>query len=204
MNLFPKLNGTWTEIDLSREALKSNLDLVDPQICQKVLNEFHKKKKVDFSYGGFLEDRTSLWRKHPNSNRTLIHLGIDYWVPAGTTVALPIRGTVFHIMKDPDNKLGWGGRIIFKLDDETYLAFGHLKQNISLKIGQKINVGDMVGEIGEVTENGNWATHLHIQLMKQEFIDIYKTNLDGLMGYLPRKDKNLKYIINPSSLIDKN
>nr|MBP7708665.1 hypothetical protein [Candidatus Pacearchaeota archaeon] len=136
MNIFPKLKGSWAKTNLDEDSRKTGLDFSIPEVCQNWINKLCSEKKVSYIYGGYLEDRTHLWKnKESESANSLIHLGIDYSVPAGTEVAMPEDGEVFHIMNDPTNTIGWGGRIIFKLDNGKYLVYGHLKQNINLKIG---------------------------------------------------------------------
>lgn len=203
MNIFPTLKiGKWIKINLNEESKKTNLDLSNPDNCTNFVNRLNKNKKVDYSYGGYLEDRTYIWRNHPNEkSSSLIHLGVDYSVPAGTEVCLPMKGTVFHIMNDPDNKLGWGGRIIWKLEDGTYLLYGHLKQDIKLKVGQICNKGEVVALIGDTNENGNWWPHLHAQLMTQTFIDNYEDELEEIDGYLSKGNVDINHIINPEELI---
>lgn len=203
MNIFPNLkNGKWINVNLSIESKKANVDLVDPKFCETWIANFLQSKNADYFFGGFLEDRTYLWRNHSNSSgASLIHLGIDYSVPQGTKVSLPLDGKVFHIMKDPKNNLGWGGRVIWKLPNGLYLLYGHLKQDFKLKLEQSCKSGEIVGEIAGSNENGNWWPHLHVQIMNQNFIDNYLSNLNSIDGYLPKGDKNLKNIINPQSIV---
>lgn len=204
MNIFPELKkGKWVEINMNEESRKTNFEMSDAEVCTKWLESLHKEKGADYSYGGFLEDRTHIWRNHPNnSGASLIHLGVDYNVSAGTKVCLPADGKVFHIMKDPTNRRGWGGRIIFELSNGTYLIYGHLKQDFIVGLGQECKKGEVVGIIGESKENGNWFPHLHVQIMNRKFIDTHISNLNRVDGYLPQGHPNLKNVINPDVLIN--
>jgi len=203
MNIFPNLKPeVWIPINLNEESKKTNLDLSNPVVCDNWLNNFHKSMNADYSYGGFLEDRTYIWRNRANEIKgSKIHLGIDYNVPAGSLVAMPQDGIVFHIMKDPRNNIGWGGRIIWKLNNSTYLLYGHLKQDIKLKIGQICKKGEIVAIIGDINDNGYWFPHLHVQIMNQTFIDHYENNLDEIDGYLPKNDAGINNVIDPGSII---
>jgi hypothetical protein len=63
----------------------------------------------------------------------------------------------------------YGGMIVLRHDvkDITfYTLYGHLsKKSIAeVNIGKKISKGACLGGIGKVTENGNWAPHLHFQI----------------------------------------
>jgi len=200
MKFFPTLSGKWINLNLNYESLKSNLDLSHPDICEKWIKQLLEEKNADYIFGGFLEDRTYIWRNHPNEKaESLIHLGIDYSVPAGVEIVLPLDGELIHVMKDPLNKIGWGGRLIFKLIDGNYLLFGHLDQNIKLKIGKNYKKGEIVGIVGKKEVNGNWWPHLHAQLMTQKFIANYLDNLDLIDGYLPVGNENIKNILDPES-----
>lgn len=203
MNIFPKLKtGKWIELNLNEESRKTDLDLSNSAICTKWLNGLHKERGADYSWGGFLEDRTHIWRNHPNEKAdTLIHLGIDYNIPAGTEVSIPLDGEVIHIMKDKGNKLGWGGRIIWKLSSGSYLLYGHLKQDFIVKVGEICKKGKIVGIVGDIKENGNWFPHIHIQIMDESFINKYKEDLNEIDGYLPKEDDKLNHVINPETII---
>jgi len=49
---------------------------------------------------------------------------------------------------------------------EIFALYGHLsKESLELHInGEKKKKGEVVGWLGEESENGNWPTHLHYQL----------------------------------------
>ena len=104
--LFPELIGKRsTLIDLNLEAKKwlasrsteSVNPLLDPTICQNFVVECHQKLGIDFSYGGWLEDRSTLWRgSYLDQKRKYIHLGVDFNVPAGTQVAIERAATVIY------------------------------------------------------------------------------------------------------------
>ncbi len=50
---------------------------------------------------------------------------------------------------------------------EFYTLYGHLTVSSALKhkVGDKVGVGENIGELGSYPENGNWAAHLHFQVM---------------------------------------
>jgi hypothetical protein len=54
-------------------------------------------------------------------------------------------------------------------DVDLYALYGHLSGS-SLKdkvIGQKISTGEVLGWLGEESENGGWPPHVHFQLSLQ-------------------------------------
>src|SRR3989338_11078822 len=128
MNLFPEIKSAkWTKINLNTESLKTNIDTSNSAACNEWVKSLHVARKVDYSYGGFLEDRSNLWKNHYNKEiGAFIHLGVDFNVPAGTKVALAKRARVEHVMIDQDQHGGWGGMVVWKLlDEDKYLLYGH-------------------------------------------------------------------------------
>lgn len=201
-NIFPTIpDGKWSKIDLNEESKSVNVNFNDPSAFQDWLDSVHKRKRVKYSYGGFLEDKSNVWKNnYQKLSRAFIHLGIDYNLPEDNFVCLFDKGTVENVFLDKDLNGGWGGRIIWKMDSGIYAIYGHLKVNIKLKPGQKCEKGDVVGVIGNSRENGGWYPHLHVQIMKSEFIKKY-SDLREIDGYLQRDSKLLKYLIDPNKFI---
>ena len=202
-NIFPELNpGIWAKLNFNEESKSTEQDLTNPKICAEFVDSLHKARGINYSYGGFLEDRSHIWRNHYNKiNSAFVHLGIDYNVPEGTKIAIPIEGKVVHIMKDNDQNGGWGGRILFELPSQIYLIYGHLKKDIKLEVGRVCKAGDIAGIIGSSNENGGWYPHLHVQLTDKLFIETYSQDLESIDGYLPRESPLLKHIICPEKII---
>src|SRR5688572_15643106 len=127
--LFPELKDKkWAEIDLNKISLSTNFNIVDPMEQEKWINKLHTKLGVDYTYGGYLEHRVKMLAGHYHSlmgKDHFWHLGIDYNVPAKTTVHLPFDGELVFSEMDPDYYGGWGGKLIFKIKDQ-YVIFGHL------------------------------------------------------------------------------
>jgi hypothetical protein len=184
--LFPQLDkAVWGELNLNTQALRTCVEteerniLLDPRICQKWLELVHLLNGVDYSFGGYLESRSFLWRGHYHKPDSFIHLGIDYNVPAGTVVRWPYVSEVVDSWHDPDQDGGWGGRIILRyaaMDSanpvssvvhERFTIIGHLEPESMAKKGDIIRPKDsdrhFIGVVGEPNVNGNWFPHLHVQ-----------------------------------------
>ena len=220
MNLFPTLlPENWGYLNLNDEAQKSifqnpNLDFTDPHACASWIEKLHQKKGIKYSYGGFLEERSTLWKEHyQKETGAFVHLGVDYNVPAGTFVALPGDGKVVDIMHDTDQFGGWGGRIMWKLQTSNalslysssssssslYLIYGHLGQPIVPEVGKQYRKGEIVGRIGESFENGGWHPHLHVQVMDEEFVEQH-ADIKSIDGYLPQGHGLLSHIYDPEKV----
>ncbi|WP_092544038.1 peptidoglycan DD-metalloendopeptidase family protein [Zunongwangia mangrovi] len=161
-------------------------------------------KKV--AYGGYNEvrklyQRSQLFNKNVDEflNRN-IHIGLDIWTAEGTDVLAVLDGEI-HSFKDNANFGDYGPTIILKhmIEDEVfYSLYGHLSRNSlkNLQVGQKFKAQEKIAELGAAEENGDYAPHLHFQIIKdlQENKGDYpgvasKKDLDFYLGNCP--DPNL-------------
>ena len=122
--------------------------------------------------------------------RRTVHVGIDLFAEPGTPVHAPFAATV-HSFRDNDAHLDYGPTIVLRHEAREegareaggaadsgaradagevgawYTLYGHLSRDslAGLEPGQQIAAGDEIGRIGPYPENGDWAPHLHFQLM---------------------------------------
>ena len=173
-------------IDLSdQNTSKLNIDLSTEFALQDYLDVYLKDKKAKAAYGGYLEkrslyDRSSYFGDSSHSHKRNIHLGLDIWAPAGTPVYSPFSGKI-HSQKDNLNFGDYGPTIILEHelgDLKVYSLFGHLSRASLTRytIGEKIDSQQPVAHLGTNEVNGNYAPHLHYQLI---------FNLEGLEGDYP-------------------
>lgn len=90
------------------------------------------------------------------------HKGIDIPAPAGTPVLASSTGRVTYAgWENPSNhKQGFG--LYVTIRDENYLYFyGHLS-SINVKIGQDVNIGDVIGGVGSTGHSS--GDHLHFEV----------------------------------------
>ncbi len=176
--LFPTLDKNEThplDLSVSSKWLGQQVDFDDLELFQFKIDRLAKQHPKKILAGGYLEPRTvyttSEYGRIGNSgpeNRT-IHLGIDFWLPAGTAINALFDGEVVTSVNDAGDK-EYGGLIILKHKTETFEFFtlyGHLSLSSIQKIaaGQNIKKGENIGYLGHPEENGNWAPHLHFQVM---------------------------------------
>ena len=99
-----------------------------------------------------------------------IHIGLDFFCKAGTSVCASIDGVV-HSFRNNNAERDYGPTIILEHQVSESLTFytlyGHLSLSSlnSISIGKKIKTGEKLGEVGDYSENGNWTPHLHFQVM---------------------------------------
>lgn len=185
VRLFPDLaSDRWGKIDLNEEIKKLNLPpgnnpALDPAWCAEQMTLLHQMLDIDYSYGGFLEDRSVLWRGHYHeADGAFCHLGTDYNVPTRSLVHLPEKGKLVLAEQDPDQNGGWGGRSIWEIRGH-YVIFAHMYRLHGL-IGQEFDADEPIGEVAPPPFNGHWFPHLHVQVMTK-----YDRNVDGYSAPYP-------------------
>ncbi len=101
-----------------------------------------------------------------------IHLGEDIIAPVGTDVRAIGRGTVVYsaLHAGDEHKGNWGYIVIIRhrhpgRRQTFYSLYGHLGDSFK-RIGDKVELGDPLGFIGEgnTHENGFWEAHLHFAI----------------------------------------
>lgn len=179
------LNNAWALGRIEHERSP----FLEPVVAQKMVDLYHDRRGILWSHGGYLEDRTELWRggylKEP-----VIHGGIDVTLPAGTVVRCMRDGTVVWVDDDKNPDGGWGPYIVVRTKNDAgaieYVLYGHLG-NMFVQVGDEVSRGGVIADIGSPPHNGGWWSHLHLQCIAQEYYewccdnDINKT----LDGYFP-------------------
>ena len=177
-DLFPKLTkDKFYKIDLSvgSEWIGGRNEIENLDIFQFKIEKLQKDQHEKIIAGGYLEPRSiytsDTYEKIGNygtENRT-IHLGLDFWLPPGTEVSAMFDGEVVTAVNDQGHK-EYGGLVILKHrieDIEFYTLYGHntVESVLRNKIGSRVKKGEIIAEIANYPENGNWAPHLHFQIM---------------------------------------
>jgi hypothetical protein len=94
------------------------------------------------------------------------HSGIDLTMPEGTELRSVVEGFVSNVY-DGSGNIGKGVKIIGN-DDREYI-YGHLS-DVDVKVGQKVNFGDMLGESGNT--GNSTGPHLHFGVKEEgEFVN---------------------------------
>jgi murein DD-endopeptidase MepM/ murein hydrolase activator NlpD len=181
-------------IKLDFSAANTELTATDisntENLSQYVGNKL-KQANARYGIGGYNEDRI-LYKRSELFNgeepRT-IHLGIDIWGAAGTTVYTPIGGVV-HSFAFNNNFGDYGATIILQhqLDSIVfYTLYGHLSLNdlSTLKERKYLSRGEVIGHFGEPKENGDWPPHLHFQLIKD--LRLHKGDYPGVCSLSERE-----------------
>ena len=162
-------------IDLSHQkTFELAIDLSTEFGLQNYLVNYLKLNKAKAAFGGYLEkrslyDRSSYFGDSSYSHKRNIHLGLDVWAPEGTPVYSPLPGKI-HSQQDNLNYGDYGPTIILEHQFEKqvfYTLYGHLSRESlhSYKVGEEILKDNPLAVLGSNEVNGNYAPHLHFQLI---------------------------------------
>lgn len=124
---------------------------------------YYNEPRLIYAEPGF---RKGPWKA---SDRRTVHLAVDVFAPAGTTLYAPLSGRV-EVIENRDGHLDYGGVIILHHEtpegDTFYTLYGHLDPECCdrLKPGDPVAQGSAFARLGDHTQNGGWAPHVHFQL----------------------------------------
>ena len=100
-----------------------------------------------------------------------VHIGLDLFAAAGTSVVAPLEGRVFSVA-DNAGPLDYGPTVILEHQagadgPRFYSLYGHLQRESvrDLQEGQPVARGAVVARVGAPHENGGWPPHLHFQIV---------------------------------------
>jgi len=177
--LFPTLNFKDVKaLDMSIAStwLGHSTQFNDNEHLSYRLALLQKENQTSLIANGYLEARpiysTDAYKKEGNDGPEYraIHLGVDFWIPELTPLHSVLDGEVVAVHDNNQDK-DYGPTVILKhtlpSGEYFYSLYGHLsKSSLSiLHVGDLIKANDLIGYIGDSSENGNWAPHLHFQLM---------------------------------------
>lgn len=176
----------YVEIDLSAEnkALEK-IDITSASAFEEYIQGHLQQNQAKVAYGGYMEKR-ALYRRSAyfsgsNSEETReIHCGMDLWCDAGSKICAPLWGKV-HSFKDNQNFGDYGPTIILEHHFQQqifYTLYGHLSLDslTNLQKEQTIKAGEVFARLGSAEVNGDYAPHLHFQIIK---------DLEGRIGDYP-------------------
>lgn len=181
-------------IDLSENNIElGKVDVSSSRAFSNYITEYLNSFGKKVAFGGYAEVR-KLYRRSSlftasedeDSNRN-IHLGLDFWADAHTDVLAVLDGKI-HSFNDNSNFGDYGPTIIIEhsfQEKKFYSLYGHLSRASleNLKSEMPIKKGEKIGELGTAEENGDYAPHLHFQIIE---------DLDEKIGDFPgvtsRKD----------------
>jgi murein DD-endopeptidase MepM/ murein hydrolase activator NlpD len=165
----PLTSSNSVSLDFSAKNIELNASIFGslPAFCDYVESKLADK----IGYGGYLEHRI-VYEAHENfatdgADFRNIHLGMDFWTTARTSVFAPMDGEV-HSFQINEGSGNYGPTIIlYHPAEKIYSLYGHLANDDlkHLKVGDVIAAGQLLCHLGNPSENGGWPPHLHFQLI---------------------------------------
>ena len=165
----------YVPLDLSIfNADLSQLDLGNAIAFEKYIENYLAANQAHIAFGGYNEERNLYKRSAVFNDNEIeernIHIGLDLWIKAGTSVLAALDGTV-HSFNYNVGLGDYGPTIILKhqLENQTfYTLYGHLSmESISeIEIGTTFKKGQNLATLGTSAINGDYSTHLHFQIIK--------------------------------------
>ncbi len=167
--------GDYVALNLS----KSNVDLLsfncdNVQEFENYIESYLQKNNAKVAFGGYNEvrslyKRSSIFKLETQLERN-IHIGLDLWIKAETQVLAAIDGRI-HSFKNNLGLGNYGPTIILEHEIENlvfYTLYGHLSEKsiLTLKIGNEFKKGMPIATLGNDLVNGNYAPHLHFQIIE--------------------------------------
>lgn len=143
----------------------------------------------NYSIGRYNEDREGMYDTELFSGTRFIHMGIDIGAPVNSEVFSCMEGVIYSATALP--KAGdYGHAIITKHEvggKPLWILYGHLSSDslCLVRVGQRVSSGEVIGWLGNKSENGGWNPHLHIQLSLTEPIG---GDMPGAVSTTQRKE----------------
>jgi murein DD-endopeptidase MepM/ murein hydrolase activator NlpD len=162
------------DLSIKNETLRErNID--NAADFEKYIENYLTENNAKVAYGGYNEIRNLYKRSEIfNDSKTEernIHIGLDLWIKAGTPVLAAVDGFI-HSFNYNTGVGDYGPTIILehKIEEHTfYTLYGHLSlESIShIEIGDIYEKGQQIATLGDATVNGDYAPHLHFQIIKK-------------------------------------
>ncbi len=100
------------------------------------------------------------WRIHPIYKTQKLHTGMDFTAPVGTEIYATGNGIIEKIEFDGR---GYGNNILINHGYGYETLYGHMSK-MSVRPGQKISRGDLIGYVGN--SGSSTGPHLHYEVRK--------------------------------------
>jgi len=102
-------------------------------------------------------------REDPGGGGSTNHLGVDF-SGAGVTnepILAAAHGTVTFVGLDDGSGTGFGNNVIITHDAGETTRYGHMIANPPVTVGQVVNAGDIIGNVGST--GASTGAHLHFE-----------------------------------------
>jgi len=164
----------YTAIDLSvNNSDLEKTDITNAADFETYIKNYLSKNKTKVAFGGYQEIRNLYQRsavfKNDITNERNIHIGLDLWIKAGTKVLAALDGKL-HSFQNNTALGDYGPTLILEHTIDGFIfhtLYGHLSLDSlkGKKIGEEIKKGIQIATLGLPPINGDYAPHLHFQII---------------------------------------
>ena len=166
--------SNYIKIDLSESNDFLNTESLETSLNYEIfIQKYLDKNNAKIAYGGFNEVRNlykrSIVFNNSNSDERNIHIGLDLWINEPAPVYAALDGKI-HSFQNNDSLGDYGPTLILEHNINNFnfhTLYGHLSL-ASLKdktIGDEIKQGTQIAILGLPPINGDYAPHLHFQII---------------------------------------
>ncbi|WP_245927598.1 peptidoglycan DD-metalloendopeptidase family protein [Aphanothece hegewaldii] len=99
------------------------------------------------------------WQPNPISLQRLFHSGVDLLADVGTPVLAAERGDVVFVGQEG----AYGILIVINHPNDRQTRYAHLSR-VNVKMGQSVQTGDVIGEVGTTGQPDLKMPHLHFEV----------------------------------------
>ena len=173
-------NTVVLDLSVGSPLISAGEDGSDASIMEQRVGAIMAAREAAVGIGRYNEARLMYTAPHFKAGdaelgeRRTIHIGMDFYMAAGSKVVAPLDGTI-HSFKNNLAHLDYGPTIILEHQTDAgsvfYTLYGHLSPEslTSLSVGKCITKGECIGSIGDRLINGGWPPHLHFQIVLDMF-----------------------------------
>lgn len=150
------------------------IDGLDVATFSVLIDKAMLEAGTKYAFGRYAEPRelysSELFAIDDSGESRTIHMGIDLFCAARTSVYAPLDAVVEHVANNA-NELDYGPLVILRhprpAGDDFFSLYGHLDLEVleRLSTGQNVAAGELIARVGAPPVNGNWPPHLHFQLI---------------------------------------
>ena len=161
-----------------------NQNLSTAKEYEEYIQKYLDLNKAKIAYGGYKEVRNLYKRStvfnNSDSDERTIHIGLDLWINEPAPIFAVLDGKI-HSLQDNDSLGDYGPTLILKHNIHGinfHTLYGHLSLDSlkDKKIGDEIKQGLQIGTLGIPPTNGDYAPHLHFQII---------INMENMKGDYP-------------------
>ncbi|NNT71852.1 peptidoglycan DD-metalloendopeptidase family protein [Flavobacterium sp. IMCC34852] len=160
------------DLSVTNEKLAAQ-HLTTAKDYEEYIQDYLNRNKAKIAFGGYIEHRNLYQRStvfnDQNSDERNIHIGLDLWINEPAPIYAALDGKI-HSFQNNTALGDYGPTIILKHEIEGctfHTLYGHLSLDSlnGKKVGDFVGKGEQIATLGLPPINGDYAPHLHFQII---------------------------------------